>query len=201
MPQTLPARTPHQPAPCLTLLGELALPLGRVHEICGRARRTLALMIAAQAGAPVFWIAPKWGTDPVNPTGMSDLLPPQNVIFVTPEQTADMLWCMEETLRAGCVPVVVVDLPEPPALTPVRRLHLAAQAGIGQGRCRPLGLLLTPGDGGAPGIETRWQIDPSIRTTGDSWTLTRQRARMAPPKHWILKQGHRGLYLCPPAHG
>ena len=106
MTEALLTRAPHRPPPTLALTGEVSLPLGRVHEICGRARRTLALMIAARAGAPMFWIAPAWGTDPLNPDGMQALLPPQDVTFVTPKRIEDMLWCMEEALRSGTVPVV-----------------------------------------------------------------------------------------------
>ncbi len=180
------SRAPHQPPPSLTLLEDIVLPLTRVHEICGRARRTLAVMIAARAGIPVFWIAPAWGTDPLNPEGMKPFLPPQNVTFLAPKRAEDILWCTEEILRSGAVPVVVAELPAPPGLTPVRRLHLAAEAGAAEGRCRPIGLLLTPGMGGAPGVETRWQMDPDHAPGRTAWQLSRLRARMAPPKRWQL---------------
>lgn len=191
------SRAPHQPPSSLTLLDEIALPLSRVHEICGRARRTLALMIAARAGAPVFWIAPAWESDPLNPDGMLAFLPPQDVTFLSPQRPADILWCTEEILRSGAVPVVVAELPEPPGLTPVRRLHLAAEAGTGEGHCRPLGLLLTPGTGGAPGIETRWQMDPDHAPGHTAWQVSRLRARMAPPKRWQLCQTGNRAFLTP----
>ncbi|MDU8911235.1 hypothetical protein [Aestuariicoccus sp. MJ-SS9] len=181
------SRRPHDPPPALTLWGEVRLPLARVHELCGRARRTLALRLAAAGGGPVFWIGRDWGGDPLNPDGMAALMPPGAVTFVTPRRPEDILWCMEEALRAGCVPVVVADLPEPPPLTPVRRLHLAAEAGAGHGMCRPLGLLLTPGAGGAPGVETRWQMDPAHTPGRQAWRLTRLRARMSPPATWHLQ--------------
>lgn len=187
------SRRPHRPPPSVSLFEGAALPLARVHEICGRARRTLALMVAAKAGAPVLWISPAWGADPINPDGMAQYLEPRDVLFVHPRRGEDVLWCMEETLRAGCVPVVIADLPEPPPLTPVRRLHLAAEAGCGAGQCRPLGLLLTPGTGGAPGVETRWSLDPAHEASETRWRLARLRARMAPPRDWTVRHSTSGL--------
>ncbi|SLN52512.1 hypothetical protein ROJ8625_02651 [Roseivivax jejudonensis] len=183
------ARKPHAPPPALTLWDEVTLPLARVHEICGRARRTLALRLAAQAGSPVIWIAPAWGRDPLNPPGMAPLIDPGEVIFAAARRPEDLLWAAEESLRAGVAPVVVAELPEPPPLTPVRRLHLAAEAGAEIGRCRPLGLLLTPGSGGAPGVETRFRMEPAHAGGQDHWRLDRLRARMAPPCAWRVGPG------------
>ena len=80
-------------------------------------------------------------------------------------------------------PLVVADLPGPPALTPVRRMHLAAETGAGLGAA-PLGLLLTPGDGGAQGIETRWHMAPAHEGSRRLWQLERRRARTLPPRRW-----------------
>ncbi|WP_425098049.1 ImuA family protein [Tropicibacter sp. S64] len=185
------SRRPHRPPEALTLWEEVRLPMARVHELCGRARRTLALWLAGQMTGDVFWIAPErgravdmGGANGLNPDGMVRWVQPGRVVFVSPRNTADLMWCMEEVLRSGAVPLVVLDLAEPPAMTPVRRLHLAAETGAAVGLCQPLGLLLTPGSGGAAGIETRWSLDPAHRAGRDLWRLERLRARMLPPQGW-----------------
>ena len=61
-------QTPKRPA--LSLLKDIGLDLGRVHECAGRARRVFALMLAARTSGPVLWIAPAYGTDRLNPDGM-----------------------------------------------------------------------------------------------------------------------------------
>lgn len=164
-------------------LGGLSLETSRVHEICGPARRTLALMVAAALDGPVFWVSPAWNVDRLNPDGVSEFINPGRLTFLEPERAPDLLWCCEEVLRTGAVPLLVGGLPGPPALTPVRRLHLAAETGAARGEA-PLGLLLTPGDGGASGVETRWHMAPS--NAPSHWHLTRLRARAEPPKHWSV---------------
>ena len=178
--------------PQLTLTGEIALARGRVHEACGPARHTFALWLAGRGAGPVLWIAPAWETAALNPDGMAGWAAPGRFIFVHPRRGEDLLWCAEEALRAGAVPLVVAELPTPPALTPVRRLHLAAEAGTGTGAA-PLGLLLTPGDGGAQGIESRWHMAPAHEGAAQRWHLERRRARTAPPKTWHLAPGRDGL--------
>nr|WP_093029246.1 hypothetical protein [Ruegeria marina] len=166
---------------------EVRLPLARAHEACGPARRSFALWLAGQMQGPVLWLAPAWGADRPNPDGMIAFADPGRFIFVHPVRADDLLWCMEEALRSGAVPLVVADLPGPPPLTPVRRLHLAAEQGAALG-APPLGLLLTPGDGGAPGVETRWHMAPSHLGAARRWRLTRTRARTLPPRTWLAEQ-------------
>jgi protein ImuA len=193
------ARHPATAAPAgQALLGDLTLAPGRVHEFCGTARRTLALTLARRMTGPVFWIAPGWSADRLNPEGVLSFLDPGRLIFVTPRRAEDLLWSMEEVLRAGAVPLVVADLPAPPALTPVRRLQLAAETGAAEGRLVPLGLLLTPGRGGAAGAESRWECLPRHAGTARAdraWTLHRRRARTAPEAEWSLRWGEDGLQM------
>ncbi|MEL6689653.1 MAG: hypothetical protein AAFP28_04975 [Pseudomonadota bacterium] len=167
-------------------LGDLALETSRVHEICGAARRTLALMVAAQMEGPVYWVSPSWNVDRLNPEGVSDFIDPGRLTFLEPSRAHDLLWCCEEVLRTGAVPLLVADLPGPPALTPVRRLHLAAETGAARAN-PPLGLLLTPGEGGAAGVESRWQMSPTSDKAAH-WQLTRQRARALPPRSWAVSK-------------
>jgi protein ImuA len=86
----------------------------------------------------------------------------------------------------------VADLPEPPALTPVRRLHLAAETGAAEGTVRPLGLILTP-EGAAPGVETRWSLAPRHPgTQAERWEMRRLRARTLPEAAWTVAAGPDG---------
>lgn len=185
---TLPllTRCPYRDPPGQALVGELRLTRARVHEFCGPARRTLALITARQMQGPVFWIASHWQGDRLLGDGVQGYIDPGRITFVHPKRAEDILWAAEECLRAGCVPLVVAELHAPPALTPVRRLHLAAEQGGKQGEPAPLGLLLTPGDGGAQGIESRWHLSPRHKPGQTGWMLQRRRARMAPPAAWAL---------------
>lgn len=159
----------------------------RVHEFCGLARRRLALAVAGALQGQVFWIRPSWMPGGLNAQGMQGLIDPSRLTFLSPKRPEDLLWCMEEVLRAGLIPLVVADLPQPPGLTAVRRLHLAGETGAREGRLAPLGLLLTPEAGGAPGVETRWSLQPAHGPGGaESWRLDRLRARMEPEKQWTL---------------
>ena len=181
-------RRRQRPSETVTLFDTVPLPLGRVHEFCGTARRTLAAMTAGHMAGPVFWIMRAWDNDKLNPQGLMRFAGPGRFTYLNPTRPEDLLWCMEECLRSGQVPLVVVDLPGPPALTPVRRLHLAAEQGAKASKdgLLPLGLVLTPGAGGAPGVETRWQLNTCHTPQAVAWRLERLRARTAPQKAWEM---------------
>lgn len=179
-------------------LEDLSMDRGRLHEACGIARRRLAMMLAGAMQGPVFWIRPAWMPAQLNPEGMLKLADPARFVFAAPQRPEDLLWTMEEVLRAGLIPLVVADLPAPPGLTAVRRLHLAAETGAAEGTTVPLGLLLTPGSGGAPGVETRWSLTPEHGTgRQESWELVRLRARMQPEKSWRLSGTKTGAKIEP----
>ncbi|MDW4496633.1 hypothetical protein R5H30_01460 [Sulfitobacter sp. D35] len=189
--QPLLTRRTARTGPVLTLLPEVAdfaLPLARTHEACGPARRTLALWIAARTTGPVLWLAPAWTRDRLHADGVLDWIDPARLLFVHPRRPEDLLWTMEEILRAGCVALAVADLPGLPGLTQVRRMHLAAETGLREGGTAAIGLLVTPGRGGAPGVETRWSLAPDHTPGHNRWRLERLRARTAPHKVWSVRR-------------
>jgi len=198
MTEMLLNRSSQPGTPLLSVLGDAQIPLARMHEICGPARRTLAVLWAqAMEQGPVIWVQPAWAEDRLFPAGLQCWANPARFIWVQPRREVDVLWSLEEALRAGVGGVVVGDLPKPPGLTAVRRLHLAAEAGARLGGA-PLAILLTPGQGGAPGVETRWHFAamPKADAIGDAprfdedmrtWQLERRRARMAPPAAWLVQ--------------
>lgn len=187
-----------KPWPDQALPGGLGLTLarGRVHEFCGPARATLAALLLAASEGPVLWIGPGWVPERIYPPGLAEFADPGRIIFARARRPEDLLWSAEEALRSGAVPIVLCDLVTPPALTPVRRLHLAAETGAEAarhaGRLPPLGVLLTPAMGGAPGVESRWHMAaaPSGSTLIErrsAWVLRRLRARLAPEAAFHLR--------------
>lgn len=180
----------------------LHLSQGRAHEFCGPARRMLALWVMAGMGAQGvhLWIRPRWSADRLNPQGLGAWLTPDRLIGLDASNDTEMLACAEEALHSGAVASVALEMRLPPALTPLRRLHLAAESGLARRRSQQraaglLALVLTPGDGGTPGIESRWQLSPcpapnptapagARATVQPFWHLRRLRARMAPSALW-----------------
>jgi protein ImuA len=196
----------------LAFLPGLSIAAARVHELCGPSRHMLALTTGgAMSGGPAVWIRSGRAADRLHPEGILPLFDPQRLILVTPQAEAGLLAAAEDALRSGAIALVVVELSAPPALTPLRRLQLAAAAGAAAGPAQPTGLVLTPGAGGAPGVETRWHIAPRLvpRKAGEAaswpgqgggeWDLTRAYARGLPPAAWRLaRDAATGFVLCPP---
>lgn len=189
------------------MLGTLALRRGRVHELCGPSRVMLAARIMGQGQGPVVWIRPAWWPERLNAAGLQPLADPARLIFVHAARDEGLLWAAEEALRSGVVPLVVAELQAPPRLTPIRRLHLAAEAGAAaaqrDGGAAPLGLVLLPGAGGAQGVESRWHMGPApspslLWSDSARWTLTRLRARLAPPARWQVERINGGAEALTP---
>jgi len=155
-----------------------------------------ALLLARAMAGPVFWVAPAWEGARLYGPGMANLgLDPGRVTFISAGHATDILWTLEEVLRAGAVPLVVGELPAPPGLTALRRMQLAAEAGAERGTA-PLGLLLTP-EGGTAGAESRWQMMPDHTSGHSRWRLSRERARAEPPASWAVVPDADGFALAP----
>lgn len=157
----------------------------------------LAALVMAKTTGPVVWIRPGWAAERLNAAGLQPLADPARLLLVHADRDDGLLWAMEEALRSGAAPLVVAELLTPPALTPTRRLHLAAEAGSGaarrDGRLAPLGLILLSGTGRAQGVESRWHLTPApsrslLWSDEAGWVLTRLRARLAPPAAWALRR-------------
>lgn len=196
MDMTQLSRASHrQPRPGVALLGRFELAGARVHEACGTSRRRLALWVARQTCGPVLWIRPAWGEDRLHMAGVAGEIDPARLIFAEAKRADDILWCLEEGLRSGAVALAVAELSEPPQLTPIRRLQLAAETGTERGQTAPLGLVLTPGSGGARGVESRWQLSPRHRAGHSQWQLARLRARNGSEGAWDVQWGAKGPEL------
>ncbi|MES2541556.1 MAG: hypothetical protein V4583_13370, partial [Pseudomonadota bacterium] len=153
---------PRRPWAQQSLAGDLTLQRGRVHEFCGPSRLMLAARIMARCHGSVVWIRPGWASERMNAAGLQPLADPSRLILIQAPRDESLLWAAEEALRSGAVPLVIAELLAPPALTPTRRLHLAAETGseaaLRDGTTPPLGLILLPGTGGAQGVESRWHL-------------------------------------------
>lgn len=133
----------------------------RMHEAEGRGRRAFALFQAARHGGPVVWVLPAHAPDMPMLRGL-----PQGVgerlHLLRPTGEADLLWCVEEALRAAPVGLVIAEPEKPLSLIAGRRLQLAAEAG------RTSGLMLIHKDAGSNATETRWSCEPLPATAADS---------------------------------
>lgn len=144
----------------------------RVHEAEGRGRRAFALFQAARHPGPLIWILPSHAPEmPMLrglPRGVGERLH-----LLRPVGETDLLWCVEEALRADPVNLVIAEPSSPLPLTAGRRLQLAAEAG------RTTGLMLIRQDAGSNATETRWNCEPLASPAADStlhrWALIKNK--------------------------
>jgi protein ImuA len=184
-PSLAEARAPLSPLP------PMALARGRAHEVTGPARRLLAAIAAgaAQSEGPVMWLKPAWRREGFCPQGLLPFADPGALVQLACPREADILWSMEEALRAGCVALVVAEVARAPDLRQLRRLHLAAAEGGARGKLSPLGLLLAQeqADSRIAGVESRWSLAPWPEGGVHGWELSRLHARNAPPARWRVQ--------------
>ena len=153
----------------------------RVHEAEGRGRRAFALFQAVRHPGPLVWIAPAHIPELPMLRGLPRGVGERLHLF-RPVGETDVLWCIEEALRAAPVSLVIAEPEKPLSLTAGRRLQLAAEAG------RTTGIMLIRGDGGSNATETRWSCDPQTSPQADStlhqWTLKKN--KQGTLRSWVL---------------
>ncbi|MDT8326610.1 MAG: hypothetical protein RQ750_04375 [Roseovarius sp.] len=144
----------------------------RVHEAEGRGRRAFALFQAVRRPGPLVWILPAHVPElPMLrglPRGVGERLH-----LLRPNGETDLLWCIEEALRAAPVSLVIAEPSSPLSLTAGRRFQLAAEA------ARTTGLMLIREAAGSNATETRWKCEPVASAAVDStlhqWTLNKNK--------------------------
>jgi protein ImuA len=133
----------------------------RVYEAEGRGRRTFAVFQTARHPGPLVWILPSHAPEMPMLRGL-----PQGVgerlHLLRPVGEIDLLWCIEEALRATPVSLVIAEPEKPLSLIAGRRFQLAAETG------RTTGLMLIRQDAGSNATETRWNCEPLAGTAADS---------------------------------
>lgn len=172
------------PSMSADLFSSFPLRKARVHEALGPAAISFAAVAAAQAGAGVLWVREGWRGERINPVGLSPFFDPSTLLVAQVKTQADGLAVMEEALRDGALPLVVIELSQPLDLTPGRRLQLAAQAGQATGLC-----LISDGMG-SNAAETRWQCAPVFDPVFDPGDSTLQRWDLIKNKSGTLGAWH-----------
>ena len=153
----------------------------RVHEAEGRGRRAFALFQAVRHPGPLVWILPSHLPELPMLRGLPRGVGERLHLF-RPVGETDVLWCIEEALRAAPVSLVIAEPEKPLSLTAGRRLQLAAEAG------RTTGIMLIRGDAGSNATETRWNCEPMTSTAADStlhrWSLIKN--KKGTTGSWVL---------------
>lgn len=142
----------------------------RVHEVEGAGRRAFALFQSLHHAGQILWVLP--AHEPRRPmlrglpAGLSERL-----LLLTPKGETDLLWCVEEALRAAPAGLVIAEPQHPLSLTAGRRLQLAAEAG------KTTGLMLILDGQGSNAAETRWRCDPAAAdSTLHHWSLNKNKS-------------------------
>lgn len=180
------------------------LPRARLHEIDaaagdGAAHGFAALLLARlmdETGLALWCRSadPEAGL-PYGPGLVRLGLAVDRVLFATARRATDVLWAMEEALRARRFAAVLGEAGAPD-LTATRRLQLAAEAGGSTAL-----LLVEPRAGRLSAAATRWQVisRPAVPPDAASWQLSLTRCRHGRRGTWHVEWDHEALHLRVPA--
>ncbi|WP_232831539.1 ImuA family protein [Pseudogemmobacter bohemicus] len=143
-----------------------------MHEAQGKGRRAFALFQAARHPGQVVWVFPDHAQQLLLPGGLPQDLPAR-LMLLRPRGETDLLWSLEEALRAAPIALVIAEPEKPLSLTAGRRLQLAAEAG------QTTGLVLVRDGQGSNAAETRWLCEAQAASAPDStlhdWSLIKNK--------------------------
>ncbi len=145
---------------------------GRVHEVEGPGRRSFALFQSLRHSGTVLWVLPAHESQRIMLAGLPHGLA-ERVMLLTPKGETDLLWCVEEALRARPIALVIAEPQQNLSLTAGRRLQLAAEAG------RTTGLMLIRDGQGSNATETRWRCEAAPATADSTlhhWSLNKNKS-------------------------
>lgn len=144
---------------------------GRVHEAEGRDRAGFALFQAVRLPGPIVWVVLAHDRDLPMPGALPRGVA-ERLHLIEARSETDLLWAVEESLRARPVGLVIAAPEKPISLTVGRRLQLASEAG------GTTGLLLIREGRGSNAAETRWKCEPlpgPADSTRHRWTLNKNK--------------------------
>ena len=182
----------------IEFLPNLFLRRGKIHQITGSARFTLALIIGNVIQDQITWVRLERSNEILYPEGVSDWITLNNLIMVNTENEEESLWVMEEFLKSGVSSLVFCQLNKIPKYVNLRRLTLSTRRSKEQNKSilPPTGIILSSFDHSIGGVESRWNINPHPNQrifSGDNrffledkWSLICNKSRII-ESSWIVE--------------
>tara|TARA_A100001011_G_scaffold166138_1_gene174854 strand:+ start:26 stop:700 length:675 start_codon:yes stop_codon:yes gene_type:complete len=183
---------------CIEFAPNIYLKIGRIHEICGPAKTRVAILVGAKTKGLIVWIRPDWENSIINTDSISNWFSPNQLLLINAKNKNDILFATEEVLRSGLSEVTITELPVIPSALQMRRIRLAITSGVKLNNTKkPLGLILSPNEGGATNIESRWYAstlpcwynltNKENDTLNQKWYLKRLFSKTDPIKQWSIE--------------
>ncbi len=182
----------------IEFLPNLFLKRGKIHQITGSARFTLALIIGNIIKDQIIWVRLEKSNEILYPEGVSDWITLNNLIIVNTENEEESLWAMEEFLKSGVSSLVFCQLNKLPRYLNLRRLTLCIKRPIEENKSilPPTGIILSSFNYPINGVESRWDINPYPNQRifsgnnefflEDKWSLTCNKSRII-ESSWVVQ--------------
>ena len=182
----------------IEFLPNLFLKRGKIHQITGSARFTLALIIGKVIQDQIIWIRLERSNEILYPEGVSDWITLNDLIMVNTENEEDSLWVMEEFLKSGVSSIVFCQLNKLPKYVNLRRLTLSTKRSKEENKSilPPTGVIVSSFDHPISGVESRWNINPYLNQRifcgdnrfflEDKWSLICNKSRII-ESSWIVE--------------